>query len=91
MPASAARRSSRPDVSSPPKEAARAQLNVAEAARDAAPSPALALQARLEQGLQAQAQEARWPLYTALTFWVGISSLMWAAIIGCVWILLRHI
>jgi hypothetical protein len=95
MPASAARRSSKQDVSSPPKESARAQINVAEAAQDGAPSPARALQARLEQDLQAaghgQAQEARWPLYAALTFWGGVSSLMWAAIIGCVWLLLRHI
>ncbi len=96
MPAYAARRSSNPDVSSPPEgEAERAQIKVAEAALDAGLSPARALQARLERGLQAdvqgRAQEARWPLYAALSFWAGVSSLMWAAIIGCVWILLRHI
>jgi hypothetical protein len=96
MPASAARRSSRPDVPSRPNDdAARTQINVAEASQEAAPSPARALQVRLERGLQAgsqgHAQEARWPLYAALTFWGGVSSLMWAAIIGCVWILLRHI
>jgi hypothetical protein len=96
MPASAARRSSKPDVSSPPKEeAARVQINVAEPAQDAARSPARALQARLEQDLQAtprgQAHAGRWPLYAALTFWGSVSSLMWAAIIGSIWLLLRHI
>jgi len=96
MPASAARRSSKQDVPSPPKEeAARAQITVAEPAPGAARSPARALQARLEQDLQAspqgQAQAGRWPLYAALSFWAGVSSLMWAAIIGGVWLLLRHI
>jgi hypothetical protein len=96
MPASAARRSAKPDLSSPLKEeAARAQINIAEAALDGARSPARALQARLEQDLQAgpqgQAQVARWPLYAALTFWGGVSTLMWAAIIACVWMLIRHI
>jgi hypothetical protein len=95
MPASAARRSSKPDLSSPPEaEVARVQINVAEDTHDASPSPARALQVRLEHDLHAaargQAQVARWPLYAALTFWGGISSLMWAAIIGCVWLLIRH-
>ena len=96
MPASAARQSSKPDVSSLPKEeVARAQINVAEPAQGAARSPARALQVRLEQDLlaspQGQARAGRWPLYAALTFWVGLSSVMWAGIIGCVWLLLRHI
>lgn len=96
MPASAARRSSKPHVSpSAKEEVARARIEVAEAIQDGAPSPARALQARLEHDLHAdalgRAQEGRWPLYAALTFWGGVSSLMWAAIIGSVWILLRHI
>ena len=96
MPASAARRSSKPHVSSSPKEeVARARIDVAEAVQDAAPSPARVLQVRLEHDLQAdlvgRTQGGRWPLYAALTFWGGVSSLMWAAIIGSVWILLRHI
>ena len=96
MPASAARRSSRPHVSpSVKEEPARARIEVAEAGQEAAPSPARVLQVRLEHDLQAdalvRAQGGRWPLYAALTFWGGVSSLMWAAIIGSVWILLRHI
>jgi hypothetical protein len=96
MPASAARRSSKPHVSpSAKEETARARIDIAEAGQDAAPSPARVLQVRLEHDLQADAlgrvQAGRWPLYAALTFWVGISSLMWAAIVGSVWILLRHI
>jgi hypothetical protein len=68
----------------------------AQATAGASPSPARILQEQLQSNLSAAAvageiQEKRWPLYTALTFWGGVSSLMWAAIIGCVWILLRHI
>jgi hypothetical protein len=96
MPASAARRSSKADVSTlPTDEAAPAPINVAESALDAAPSPARALQVKLEQRLQAgpqtRAEAVRWPLYAALTFWGGVSSLMWLAIIGCVWMLLRRL
>ncbi len=96
MPASAARRSSRPHVSPPVKEdSARPRIEVAEAGQEAAPSPARVLQVKLEHDLQVdalgQVREGRWPLYAALTFWGGVSSLMWAAIIGSVWILLRHI
>jgi hypothetical protein len=76
------------------EEAARVQINVAGDASTAAPSPARKLQLRLDRDLRAgapvQTGEARWPLYAALTFWGGISSLMWAAIIGCVWLLLRR-
>lgn len=96
MPAPAARRTAKPEVSPAPKEgAAGTQIQVAEGARHAAPSPARALQVRLERDLRAdapgQAEQTRWPLYAALTFWGGVSSLMWAAIIGCVWLLVRHI
>lgn len=96
MPAPAARRASKPDASPPSNEALGAtQIQAAVDVAHAAPSPARALQVRLEHDLRADAQgrvgEGRWPLYAALTFWVGMSSLMWAAIIGCVWLLLRHI
>jgi hypothetical protein len=95
MPASAARRAPRPDEPSSAKETTgRAQINVAGEASNATPSPARTLQVRLDRDLRADAPdpagEARWPLYASLTFWGGVSSLMWAAIIGCVWALLRH-
>jgi hypothetical protein len=68
----------------------------ARATAEASPSPARILQEHLQSNLSVAAgageiQEKRWPLYAALTFWGGVSSLMWAAIIGCVWMLLRHI
>ena len=93
MPASAARRSPKPDSSAQPADAAaRGHIQVAEEAHGATASPARALQAKLELDLQAQpAGEARWPLYISLSFWGGISALMWAAIIGGVWLLVRHI
>jgi hypothetical protein len=96
MPATAARHASQPDAATQPKEeAARPEIHVAEGASAAAPSPARALQARLEQDLRGDAQEeiveGRWPLYVALPFWGGVSALMWAAIIGCTWLVLRHI
>lgn len=96
MPAPAARRASKPDASPPSNEALGAtQIQAAEDVRHAAPSPARALQVRLEHDLRADAhgrtEEGRWPLYAALTFWGGISSLMWVAIIGCAWLLLRRL
>ena len=93
MPASAARRASKPDSSAQPKEeAGRGHIQVAEGAHSAAASPARALQARLELDFQADhAGEARWPLYAALSFWGGLGALLWAAIIGGAWLVLRHI
>jgi len=95
MTASTARRASKPDAaSSAPEEASRVPITAAEDASGAASSPARALQVRLERDLRADAQgqasETRWPVYAVLTFWGGISSLMWAVIIGCAWMLLRH-
>ena len=93
MPASAARRASRPDSSAQPKDdAGRGHIQVAEEAHAAAASPARALQARLEQDFQADhATEGRWPLYAALGFWGVVSALFWAAIIGCAWVVIRHL
>ncbi|MGZ3368685.1 MAG: hypothetical protein ACXWK1_07160 [Caulobacteraceae bacterium] len=93
MPASAARRASKPDSSAQPNDGGgRGHIQVAEEAHGATASPARALQARLEQNLQIEhTGEARWPLYAALSFWGGVSALMWAALIGCVWVLVRHI
>jgi hypothetical protein len=97
MPLPAVRHIAEPDVAPQPKEqAARPQIHVAQGASAAAPSPARALQARLEQDLRGDVQEAeivegRWPLYVALPFWGGVSAAMWAAIIGCAWLVLRHI
>jgi len=79
-----------------PAKSSLAAVEDAQATAGASPSPARILQERLESNLAVAAgaveiQEKRWPLYAALTFWGGVSSLMWAAIIGCVWLLLRHI
>jgi hypothetical protein len=59
------------------------------------PSPARILQERLQSNPWAASDAVefdgkRWPLYLALPFWLGLSGAMWAAIIGCVWLLLRH-
>jgi hypothetical protein len=95
MPVPAVRRSSTPDLPShkvheptPPTH-----IQVADDTDHAAPSPARALQARLEQDLRGQASEdeGRWPLYLALPFWGAISLLMWAGIITGVWLLLRSL
>lgn len=96
MPVPAVRHAACPEADFQPKEeAARTHVHVAEDAHAAAPSPARALQARLERDLlqhtQAQTADARWPLYVALPFWGGVSAAMWAAIIGCAWMVLRHI
>ena len=96
MPLPAVRRIAEPDVApQPTEEAARPQINVAEGASAAAPSPARALQARLAQDLRGDVQvevvEGRWPLYVALPFWGGVSAMLWAAIIGGAWLVLRHI
>jgi hypothetical protein len=96
MPAPAVRHASESDAAPQPREeGARSQPQVAEEASTATPSPARALQARLERDLLSQADEiaveGRWPLYLALPFWGGVSALMWAAIIGCAWLVLRHI
>jgi hypothetical protein len=86
----------RPELAPQPKDTGgRGQIHVAEDASTAAPSPARALQARLEQDLrgepQEQAAEGRWPLYIALPFWGGVSAMLWAGIIGGAWLVLRHI
>jgi len=96
MPATAVRHASQPDVAPQPKEeAARPQIHGAEGATTAAPSPARALQARLEMDLRGDAQaeivEGRWPLYVALPFWGGVSAVMWAVIIGVAWLVLRRL
>lgn len=96
MPAIARRHVVEPDAARQPKEeTARSQIQIAEEASQATPSPARALQARLEQDLLGQAEpaavEGRWPLYLALPFWGGVSALLWAAIIGSAWLVLRHI
>lgn len=94
MTASAARRASSPgsSPSHPNEPPSRGHIQVADDAYGAAASPARALQARLEQDFQAgDRTERRWPLYAALSFWIGVGALMWAAIIGCAWIVLRHI
>ena len=96
MPVPAVRHVSEPDAASHPEEGtARGQIQIAEETSTSASSPARALQARLEHDLLGRAAEgavgARWPLYIALPFWGGVSALMWAAIIGCAWLLLRHV
>ncbi len=96
MPVPAVRHASEPDAAPQPKEEpARGQIQVAEEASAAAPSPARVLQARLERDLLGEADEiaveGRWPLYIALPFWGGVSALLWAAIIGGAWLVLRRL
>ena len=95
MPLPAVRPAAEPESAPQPMEApVRSSIHVAEEASAAAPSPARALLARLEQDLQGDAQEqgdeGRWPLYIALPFWGGVSAMLWAAIIGGAWLVLKH-
>ena len=100
MRTSAARSTVEPSFS-PPAEAdvaAPASVQIAEPGLEPVASPARQLQVRLESGYAADAWPAeaakpdgRWPLYVALPFWAGVSTVMWGGIIGLVWVVSRHL
>jgi hypothetical protein len=80
-----------------PVQPAQPGLKAVEGADETAahPSPARILQERLQSSGWAAAgdveiDEKRWPLYLALPFWIGLSGLMWAAIIVGVLALFHH-
>lgn len=79
-----------------PAPHAQSSIAVADAVEgsSAPPSPARGLQQHLEANLWAATEgpkvAGRWPLYAALPFWLAVSGLMWAAIIGGVMAIVRH-
>jgi len=80
-----------------PTPEATVAVQVAEAGFEPVSSPARALQARLESGyfdsLAAGVadEEARWPLYLALPFWIGLASLMWGGLIAGILAVIHHL
>ena len=72
-----------------------AAVDTAVATPGGAPSPARALQEHLETNLWASAETAepedkRWPLYLAVPFWLGMSGLLWGAIISGILAVVPH-
>jgi hypothetical protein len=80
---------------SQPAPSSLAAVDTAGGTACASPSPARVLQERLESNLCAagdtvEFEDKRWPLYLAVPFWLGLSGLLWAAIIASVLALVPH-
>jgi hypothetical protein len=60
-----------------------------------APSPERTRPQSLESDLLAVATPSgqtakRWPLYAGLSFWLGLSAMIWAAIVAVLWMAFHH-